>query len=102
TLLAARARLRATDENVPQALSGWRPTVQVTGQYGPQQSYTYGPKNSGTGEIGIQPRSLDLSVVQPVYSGGQTVAATSQAENLVRGERSRLLATEQAIFFSAV
>jgi outer membrane protein len=101
TLLAARARLRATDENVPQALSGWRPTVQFTGQYGAQQSNTYGPKNVGTGEAGLQPRSLDLSLNQPIYSGGQTVAATSQAENLVRGERSRLLATEQAIFFAS-
>src|SRR5215470_985398 len=30
TLDAARAQLRSTDEGVPQALSGWRPTV--TGQ----------------------------------------------------------------------
>jgi outer membrane protein len=29
TLLAARAQLRATDENVPQALAGWRPTVVI-------------------------------------------------------------------------
>jgi outer membrane protein len=100
-LLAARARLRATDENVPQALSGWRPTVQFSGSYGPQQSYTYGPKNSGTGDVGIQPRTLDLNVVQPIYSGGQTVAATSQAENLVRAERARTIATEQLVFFSS-
>src|SRR5487761_113359 len=33
-LLAQRALLRATDENVPQALSNWRPTVTFTGQAG--------------------------------------------------------------------
>ncbi|HWG78412.1 MAG TPA: TolC family protein, partial [Stellaceae bacterium] len=33
-LLAERALLRATDEAVPQALSGWRPTVQFTGSAG--------------------------------------------------------------------
>ena len=33
-LLAERATLRATDENVPQALANWRPTVQVTGSEG--------------------------------------------------------------------
>ena len=33
-LLAQRALLRATDEQVPQALSGWRPTVNFTGQVG--------------------------------------------------------------------
>ena len=30
-ILAQRALLRATDEQVPQALSGWRPTVNFTG-----------------------------------------------------------------------
>lgn len=34
TLKSERARLRATDEGVPQALAGWRPTVQVNGSYG--------------------------------------------------------------------
>ena len=33
-LLAQRASLRATDEEVPIALSGWRPTVNVTSQTG--------------------------------------------------------------------
>ncbi len=30
-LRAERAGLRATDEQVPQALSNWRPTIDVTG-----------------------------------------------------------------------
>ncbi|HLY90561.1 MAG TPA: secretion protein, partial [Acetobacteraceae bacterium] len=33
-LLAERAKLRATDENVPKALSGWRPQVILSGQGG--------------------------------------------------------------------
>ena len=33
-LLAQRALLRETDEQVPQALSFWRPTVTFTGQVG--------------------------------------------------------------------
>src|SRR5690242_13733650 len=33
-LLAQRASLRATDEEVPVALSGWRPTVTVNTQGG--------------------------------------------------------------------
>ena len=37
-LLAQRALLRATDEQVPQALSGWRPTVNFTGQLGGARS----------------------------------------------------------------
>src|SRR4051812_14065093 len=31
---AQRAALRATDENVPQALSGYRPKISATGSYG--------------------------------------------------------------------
>ena len=31
-LQAERAKLRATDETVPAALSGWRPTVQFSGR----------------------------------------------------------------------
>src|SRR5690606_33438209 len=33
-LQAQRAQLRATDEQVPQALSGWRPSAQAQGSYG--------------------------------------------------------------------
>src|SRR4051812_48792028 len=33
-LLAQRAALRATDEEVPQALSGWRPIVTLSAQTG--------------------------------------------------------------------
>jgi outer membrane protein len=33
-LLAQRALLRATDEQVPQALANWRPTVNFTGSIG--------------------------------------------------------------------
>jgi outer membrane protein len=33
-LTGERAHLRATDENVPTALAGWRPTVVVQGSYG--------------------------------------------------------------------
>src|SRR3954468_23124298 len=37
-LLAARANLRSVDENVPQALAGWRPTVSVSAAGGPIDS----------------------------------------------------------------
>ena len=33
-LTGERAHLRATDESVPTALAGWRPTISVTGNYG--------------------------------------------------------------------
>ena len=33
-LAAERAAVRATDEQVPQALSNWRPRVELSGSYG--------------------------------------------------------------------
>ncbi len=33
-LTGERAHLRSTDENVPAALAGWRPTIAITGSYG--------------------------------------------------------------------
>lgn len=102
TLLAERAALRATDEQVPQALSGWRPTVQATGTIGGAWSDTNASEISGGGERSAVPRSIGLSVSQPIYSGGRTIAATARAEALVRAERARALAVEQQVFSDAV
>jgi outer membrane protein len=97
TLLAQRARLRESDESVPQALSGWRPTVQFTGTAGVQRN-----EATNVRQQTLTPRSLDLNITQPLYSGGRTVAATSQAENTVRATRALTLATEQQVMLSAV
>jgi len=107
TLLAQRARLRESDEGVSQALSGWRPTVQFTGSTGVQRNESNAPPGTVLGaskgnELTLTPRTLDLNVTQPVYNGGRTVAATSQAENTVRATRAQTLATEQQVLLSAV
>ena len=49
-LLAERAKLRATDENVPQALAGWRPTVVMAGTagYGDGMSRAFSSRLGGT------------------------------------------------------
>ncbi|OYV51376.1 MAG: hypothetical protein B7Z77_03975, partial [Acidocella sp. 20-58-15] len=38
TLQEQRASLRATDEGVPTAMSGWRPTVTLSGSFGHSSS----------------------------------------------------------------
>ncbi len=102
-LLAQRAALRATDENVPQALSGWRPQVNLgtfvgVGADSVQQDGGFSPNNSGL----RVPRQVQLSVTQPVYRGGRTVAGTSQAENQVLSGRATLAQTEQQVFLDTV
>ena len=74
-ILGERANLRATDEAVPQALSGWRPTVTFTGSIGAQHVEDKPPSQFVGGPI---PRIADLNITQPIFSGGRTVALTAE------------------------
>jgi outer membrane protein len=98
-LLAGQARLRATDEGVAQALSGWRPTLTITGSAGVQQQNS---NASFPTEQHRQPRQGALQLNQPLYRGGRTTAGTEQAEDNVLAERGRLANTEQTLFFNVV
>lgn len=98
TLQAQRASLRASDEAVPQALSGWRPNVAIVGDGGYNA-------NSGTGIAGVKQRGLysgNLQITQNIYAGGGTVADVKRAENTVRAARARLDSTEQSVMLNAV
>jgi TolC family type I secretion outer membrane protein len=97
TLQAARAAVRGSNEGLPQALSGWRPTVSLNGSAGLQQS-----KTNSTSKRDLFPRTYSADVSQSLYSGGRTVAETAQAESLVQVARSRLKAVEQQILTSGV
>lgn len=104
TLLSQRARLRATDERVPQALSNWRPSVEITGNAGLSGITTKGGGFGGATSLGgqhVEPRNLGVTLTQPLFRGGRTLAATSGAENTVRAERARLVKSEQDVLLSA-
>ena len=104
TLQTSRAQLRATDEGVPQALAGWRPTIVIAASAG------YGEGDFSTKSEGIRtktPNNRDIftgqaTLTQPLYRGGATRASTNQADNRVYGQRARLLATEQQVFTDTV
>ena len=101
-LLAQRAQLRATDESVPQALAGWRPTVQFTGSAGKEVAATTNSVN-GSGHTVTQyltPRGLDLNVTQPLWTSGRTPALVRQAEHTVLSQRAQTVATEEQVLFS--
>ena len=102
TLNAERARLRATDEQVPQALSGYRPTITANVQAG--RSWIDSNQESITGQEddSLFERRYGASIEQPLYRGGQTVAAVRGAENTVRSERARLESVEQSVLLDAV
>jgi outer membrane protein len=106
-LNAQRASVRSTDENVPQALSGYRPKVAVTASAGTQ--YTDVQSNTTTGgrasQIGIYgmnaPRSVGATVSQTVFNGGQTGNRTRAAESQVSAAREGLRVLEQTVLLSA-
>jgi len=98
-LQAQRAQLRATDEGVAQALSGWRPTVTTSASTGIARIDTSeAPTNNRQTRY---PTSFALNLSQPLYRGGRTAADTSQAENDVLAGRAQLYATEESVLVEA-
>jgi len=97
-LLAARAGLRSTDEGVPQALANWRPDVSVSADVG--ASSVFNSASTTDRRQHRDPKSVTLSVTQPLFRGGRTLAATAGAENDVRAARARLLTTEQTVLLA--
>src|SRR5258705_2679951 len=107
-LNAQRASVRATDENVPQALSGYRPRVAITGSAGYQ--YTDTNTTSGGSPTAIvrteihgtnAPRSIGATVTQTLFNGQQTANRTRAAESQVSGAREALRVLEQGVLLSA-
>ncbi len=100
TLRADRARQRATDESVPQALSGWRPIVSATGTAAHELQNSH-PVPPGTYSA-TDPTSLNITLSQPIFRGFATVEGTAAAEATVKAGRQQLLATEESVLFAAV
>ena len=107
-LQAERAKLRATDENVPTALSGWRPTVVLAGtagygdgtsrQYLATSAFPLNVKSQTDRMIG----TAQATVTQNVYTGGRTQANINRAKNQVIAERANLIAQEETSFTNTI
>ncbi len=92
SLNAQRASLRATDEGVPQALGGYRPTIS-------------GSVSAGVAEangLSRNPRTYSVSVEQPIFTGFRTKNGVKAAETAVLAGRETLRSTEQSTLLSAV
>lgn len=100
TLQAQRANVRSVDENVPQALSGWRPVI--TGSASLSGQYNKSSTTKLTGDNTLIPNSIGVTVSQPLYEGGITDAATKSAEAQVGAARANLSSVEQSVLQSAV
>jgi outer membrane protein len=114
TLNAQRAQVRATDEQVPQALSGYRPTVTVTADVGrarTQQVTDLGASGLGGGGAGAAaagkvkstdnttPRGAGITADQTLFDGFRTYNNVRTAESNVLGAREQLTNSEQNVLF---
>ncbi len=118
TLQAQRAQQRELDETYVQARVGWRPTASATGQaywsrtdlgkeYGAQGeivSNGTGGYNqvSGGGSYQENYGEGQISVTQPLYTGGKTAATVKAAEATVLAGRENLRTIEAQIILSVV
>lgn len=100
TLRAARAGLRGVNEGVPQALSNWRPVVTVAASVGKQQ--TDQTLTFFNNKAVSTPTAGSLTVTQPIYRGGRTIAETLAAENDVRSRRLDLVSVEQTVLLNGI
>ncbi len=103
-LNAARAQLRAIDENVPQALAGYRPTIGLEADAAVNPVRSFSPSAFGGGPISqtLYPRGATLSITEPLFLGFRTENSVKQAKNAVRAAREQLRNVEQQTLLSAV
>ena len=96
---AARATLRATDEEVPRALSGYRPNVAASADIGVQRTDSK-PSSTQNGET--HPKGYNINATQPLFRGFRTINTVREAEAIVRAGRETLRAQEQTVLLEAV
>jgi outer membrane protein len=127
-LNSQRAVVRATDETIPQALSGYKPTVRVTGTIGQEYTSTLSKTNSTPVNIklpnpnpppatasvsgtipgatyprtsfGYSPNNVAATLTQTLYNGFQTANQVRLAEANTSAARETLRVTEQTILLN--
>jgi outer membrane protein len=108
-LNAQRAATRATDENVPTALSGYRPRVTGTASLSEQyiDTLTKVPTAPPAAAAYLRTKgntaisTAGITATQTLLNGFQTANRTRQAESQVFSARETLRTTEQGVLLSA-
>jgi outer membrane protein len=104
---AARATQRATDEEVPRAIAGYRPSI--TGEADTNfEKANVRPSPAGVAagvpasNVDFNPRGYTVGMVQPLFRGFRTVNAVNSAEATVRAGWETLRLAEQSVLLEAV
>lgn len=101
-LNAARAQLRATDENVPQARAGTRPFVSGIGRTTASRNRTTFGDNITTAMGRAQSIGFGVEISQTIFDGFQTPNNVAATQAQVRASQKNLANTEQNTMFDAV
>jgi TolC family type I secretion outer membrane protein len=99
-LMAERAKLRATDEQVSSALSGYRPTIDAIAQGGRQTGYVSGD-GYYAGASKLNPHSMSIEATEHLFDGFKTPATVDSAESSVKAGRAALQDAEQQLLLDA-
>src|SRR2546421_4307340 len=100
-LNADRARQRATDENVPQALAGYRPQIVASLSAGLQSVRNLLPDNT-VQSANLKPWQIGVTVTQVLFNGFKTANSVRVAELQVRSGREALRNAGQGLLLDAV
>jgi outer membrane protein len=100
-LNAERARQRATDENVPQALAGYRPQIVASLSAGLQSVRNLLPDNT-IQTSGLKPWVIGVTVTQTLFNGFRTANSVRAAELQVQSGREALRNVGQGVLLDAV
>ncbi len=100
-LNAERARQRATDENVPQALAGYRPQIIASLSGGLQAVRNLLPDNTIQGAT-LKPWTIGVTVTQTLFNGFKTANSVRVAELQVQSGREALRNVGQGVLLDAV
>ena len=96
-LQAERFRQRATDEQLPQAQSGWRPTIEASTSLGVRHEDEGDDERTSNEPVGFK-----VTLRQPIFRGFRTQASTGQALQNIAAGRQELLSVEQEVLLQAV
>lgn len=100
-LNAERARQRATDESVPQAMSGYRPQIIASLSAGLQAVRNLLPDNTFQSAT-LKPWTIGVTVTQTLFNGFKTANSVRVAELQVRSGREALRNVGQGVLLDAV
>ncbi len=100
-LNAERARQRATDENVPQALAAYRPSIIAGLSAGLQEVKNLLPGNTFQ-SASLKPWTIGVTVTHVLFNGNRTANSVRIAESQVKSGREALRNVGQGVLLDAV